>query len=48
MKFSLFNDSQTQNIIELFKDVFSASEGEAEGQVICDFVENLIAKTKLR
>tara|TARA_B100000700_G_scaffold32072_1_gene30639 strand:- start:5466 stop:6002 length:537 start_codon:yes stop_codon:yes gene_type:complete len=45
MKFSLFNESKSQEVIELFKRVFSASEGEAEGQVIADFVANLIATT---
>ena len=45
MKFSLFNESKSQEVIELFKRVFSASEGESEGQVIADFVANLIATT---
>ncbi|CAH0991305.1 hypothetical protein SIN8267_01407 [Sinobacterium norvegicum] len=45
MKFSLFNESKSQQVIDLFKRVFSASEGEAEGQVIADFVTNLIATT---
>jgi predicted N-acetyltransferase YhbS len=45
MKFSLFNESKSQEVIEFFKRVFSASEGEAEGQVIADFVANLIATT---
>lgn len=46
MRFSLFSESKSQEVIDLFKSVFSASEGEAEGQVIADFVENLIATTK--
>ncbi len=46
MKFSLFCESDSQKVIDLFKSVFSASEGEAEGQVISDFVSNLIATTK--
>ena len=46
MKFSLFSESQSQTVIGLFRSVFSASEGEAEGQVIADFVSNLIATTK--
>jgi len=46
MKFSLFSESRSQEVIELFKSVFSASEGEAEGQVIAAFVANLIATTK--
>jgi len=45
MKFSLFNESKSLEVISLFKRVFSASEGEAEGQVIEDFVANLIATT---
>jgi predicted N-acetyltransferase YhbS len=45
MMFSLFNESKSQEVIELFKRVFSASEGEAEGQVIADYVANLIATT---
>ncbi len=45
MKFSLFGRSNSQEAIDLFKNVFSASEGEAEGQVIADFVANLIATT---
>ncbi len=46
MKFSLFSDSESQKVIDLFGSVFSASEGEAEGQVISNFVSNLIATTK--
>jgi len=45
MKFSLFSDSKSQEVIDLFNRVFSASEGEAEGKVIADFVANLIATT---
>jgi len=45
MKFLLFNESNSQEVIDLFKRVFSASEGEAEGQVIADFVANLITTT---
>lgn len=46
MKFSLFSETKSQEVIDLFKSVFTASEGEAEGQVIADFVANLIATTK--
>ncbi len=46
MKFSLFSESKSQKVTDLFKRVFSASEGEAEGQVIFDFVSKLIATTK--
>lgn len=45
MKFSLFKESKYQDVIDLFKRVFSSSEGEAEGQVIADFVASLIATT---
>jgi len=45
MKLSLFSEPKSQKVIDLFKSVFSASEGEAEGQVIADFVTNLIATT---
>ena len=45
MKFLLFNESKYRGVIDLFKRVFAASEGEAEGQVIADFVANLIATT---
>ena len=46
MKISLFSESQSKKAIELFASVFSASAGEAEGQVIADFVSRLIATTK--
>ncbi len=46
MKFSLFRESKSQTVIDLFRSVFSASEGDAEGQVIADFVSNLITSTK--
>lgn len=45
MKFSLFKEPKSQEVIDLFKKVFSVSEGEAEGQVIADFVASLIATT---
>lgn len=46
MKYSLFNSSDAQEVIELFKNVFSASEGESEGQIIGGLVSNLISKTR--
>lgn len=46
MNFSLFSEAESQEVIDLFKSVFSASESDAEGQVIASFVENLIATTK--
>lgn len=45
MTFSLFDESKSQEVIDLFKSVFSASEGQSEGQVIADFVTNLIGTT---
>lgn len=45
MNFLLFNESKSLEVIDLFNRVFSASEGEAEGQVIADFVTSLIATT---
>jgi putative acetyltransferase len=46
MKCSLFIESKSQEVIDLFKSVFSASEGVEEGQVIAEFVEKLIATTR--
>lgn len=46
MELSLFNSSQSQEVIELFTNVFSASEGEAEGQLIGSLVSDLIATTE--
>ncbi|MBX2886931.1 MAG: N-acetyltransferase [Granulosicoccus sp.] len=42
MKFSLFDNSNTQEVIQLFTDVFSTSEGEEEGNSIGELVANLI------
>ncbi|BFM48989.1 N-acetyltransferase [Marinomonas sp. THO17] len=46
MPFSLFNKSGSQEVVELFRRVFSAAEGEAEGQIIADFVTQLLATTQ--
>lgn len=46
MKYSLFSESKSREVIDLFNSVFSASEGEAEGIVIAEFVSSLIATTK--
>lgn len=46
MKFSLISESKSQEVIELFNRVFSKAESDAEGQVIADFVENLLATTQ--
>lgn len=45
MELSLYNSSQSQDVIRLFTNVFSASEGEVEGQVIGNLVSHLIATT---
>jgi putative acetyltransferase len=46
MKYSVFNLSNTQEVVALFIDVFSTSEGEKEGRSIGKLVSNLIATTK--
>ena len=46
MELSLFNSSQSQDVIELFTKVFSASEGETEGLLIGSLVSDLIEKTE--
>ena len=46
MELSQFNSSQSQDVIELFTNVFSASEGETEGQLIGNLVSELIATTE--
>lgn len=45
MKLALFHQSIFRPVVELFKSVFSASEGEAEGDAIADFVSNLMVTT---
>jgi len=45
MTFKLFNESDIGAIVALFQRVFSDAEGEAEGQVIADFVKELISTT---
>ncbi len=45
MKYSLFNSSNSQDVIELFSAVFSVSEGESEGQTIGRLVSTLISST---
>ena len=46
MELSLFDSSQSQEVIEFFTKVFSASEGETEGQLIGSLVSDLITMTK--
>ena len=45
MKLSQFKSSDTQEVIELFTNVFSASEGKSEGHIIGNLVSELIATT---
>ncbi|MEE2651405.1 MAG: hypothetical protein VYE54_01660 [Pseudomonadota bacterium] len=45
MRLALFNDSDVNPVVALFQRVFSDAEGEAEGQVIADFVKDLISTT---
>lgn len=45
MTVSPFNSQQAQAIIHLFKQVFSASDGESEGRMVSDFVDQLIHTT---
>lgn len=45
MHSAFFVEAKSKEVIELFENVFSASEGKEEGQVIAGFVSNLIAKT---
>jgi putative acetyltransferase len=46
MELSQFNSSQSQEVIELFTNVFSSSEGKPEGQLIGCLVTELIATTE--
>jgi len=46
MELTLFNPSQSQEVIDLFTKVFASSEGEAEGQLIGSLVSDLIATTE--
>jgi putative acetyltransferase len=48
MNLSLFDTSYAQQVIALFTEVFSASEGESEGRVIGELVSKLIATTAPR
>ncbi|WP_226703908.1 GNAT family N-acetyltransferase [Microbulbifer elongatus] len=45
MNFSIFTPENTQEVINVFTTVFSASEGEEEGRSIGNLVSNLITKT---
>ena len=45
MQLSPFNSQQAQSVIQLFNQVFSASEGESEGQLVSDFVDQLMHTT---
>jgi len=46
MKFTTFQSSQSDEIIKLFTEVFSASENDTEGKLIGAFVSNLISTTE--
>ena len=46
MNLSLFNSSQSKEVIEFFTEVFSTSEGEEEGRLIGSLVSDLIATTE--
>jgi putative acetyltransferase len=45
MNYELFENSDKDEVIQLFTNVFSASEGKEEGQVIGNLVSNLIHDT---
>lgn len=46
MKLSLFHPANTDEVIKLFTDVFTNSEGELEGQNLGNLVSNLIIQSK--
>ena len=46
MKISKFNSSLSKEVIELFINVFSASENEEEGHIIGNLVSNIIETTE--
>ena len=48
MKYSLLSNQNTPEVIELFTNVFSASEGIEEGQSIGALAADLIEKTDPR
>ena len=45
MKLTIYTSDYSQEVIKLFNDVFSNSEGQKEGQVIGKLVTELIGKT---
>lgn len=45
MKLAAYNPEQSQEVIKLFADVFTVSEGQEEGQVIGQLVTELISTT---
>lgn len=45
MLFSIFNKDYKEQVVQLFTQVFSASEGESEGKVIGNLVSELIDNT---
>ncbi|MCX4128957.1 hypothetical protein ORY87_21515 [Vibrio parahaemolyticus] len=42
MKYALYKQEQTQEIITLFNDTFSDSEGKEEGALIAKLVEDFL------
>lgn len=45
MKLSVFNSNCTEEVVQLFTEVFSASEGEQEGALIGNLVSEIIMET---
>jgi predicted N-acetyltransferase YhbS len=45
MKLAAYNPDQSQDVVKLFRDVFSDSEGQEEGRVIGQLVTELINTT---
>lgn len=46
MEFSTFRQSEKAEIRQLFDDVFSESEGQAEGSLVADFALDLMTSTE--
>jgi len=45
MKISIFNPEESQNVIDLFRRVFTNSEGIEEGEIVSKLVTDLITTT---
>lgn len=48
MELSIFKTNQSEDVIALYTDVFSSSEGKDEGKIIGDLVSKLIVTTQPR